>query len=136
MEVHLRDRYMENILTHLIRQIMSTYSREFLREMFTFSENMRVLTFWNIYRMEFVCDSDGINFFTEFKVSKPPSSKSSNRPLVVTFDGGVTLFGHYTYDPSGVMVTHFVFTPTSDGMIRLLKLVDHSIHRLILETVR
>jgi len=123
---------MENILSLAFMQIVWTYSRKFVREIFRSEDDIKVLSIIGGLRMEFTCDDDAVNVFSVFAAEGQTSrkAKSSQRPLILTFPDNTTLHGHYTYH-APAMHTHFRFSPTRDGMLMLLKLVDHSMSRMV-----
>jgi hypothetical protein len=123
---------MENVLAHVFAQIKWTYNPKYVREVFRSEENIKVLVIIGGLRMEFTCDDDAVNVFSVFVQSDALQStrKSTQKPLIVSFPDGTTLRGHYTYS-TPAMHTHFRFSPTRDGMLKLLKLVDHSMGRMM-----
>ena len=132
LQVQRRSWYMENILAHVFAQIKWTYNPNYVREVFRSEDNIKVLVIIGGLRMEFTCDDDAVNVFSVFVQSDALQStrKSTQKPLIVSFPDGTTLRGHCTYS-APAMHTHFRFSPTRDGMLKLLKLVDHSMGRMM-----
>ena len=100
-----------------------------MREVYYPDHNTNVFAVIGGLRMEFTSDGEAIHFFTVLEGTGVPTSSKQKR-LKLTLDNGITLFGHYTYHATA-MHTHFRFSPTRDGMLALLKLVDHSVGRMV-----
>ena len=133
MEVQRRSWYMVNVLERLFDQIKWTYDPKYIREIFRSEDNIKVLVIIGGLRMEFTSDDDAINVFSVFGQTEPNGRAKRNpksKPLTITFIDGTTLRGHYTYY-SASMHTHFRFSPTKEGMLHLLKLVDHSMSQMM-----
>jgi hypothetical protein len=132
LQVQLHSWYMENLLSHVFAQVKWTYNPKYTREVFRSEDDIKVLNIVGGIRMEFTCDDAAINVFSIHTRgdTKAKKSASTQRPLVVAFPDGTTLRGHYTYH-ADKMHTHFRFSPTTDGMLHLLKLIDFSMAQVM-----
>ena len=154
---------MESVLALVLEQIVDTYNPNVIKDIFCSETNTKVLQVIGGLRMEFTSDEDAINVFTILATNIPSrktSSKklpksttddgatssqtqpdfttedckiSSQRQLNFTTDDGTTYSGHYTHH-AGMMHTHFRFSSTRDDILKLLKLVDYSIYRMVMTT--
>ena len=129
MELLRREWFTDNLLSHFVTQIKWMYNSKFMREVYYPDHNTNVFAVIGGLRMEFTSDGEAIHFFTVLEGTGVPTSSKQKR-LKLTLDNGITLFGHYTFHATA-MHTHFRFSPTRDGMLALLKLVDHSVGRMV-----
>ena len=84
--------------------------------------------------MELNCDEDAINMFTVYGQDSGGNGKSKTqrqRDLKLNLGDGVELSGTYTYR-HGVMHTHFRFSSTREDVLKLLKLFDFSVSRMMI----
>ena len=125
----------EEIMEHVVDQIKSTYSctdciRETLATLWI-RGNIRALKL-NDIDLEFTCDEEGINLFI---INQQPMLseiliKRSEGNMWAHLKGNThRLKGRYVLH-DGCMFTHFRFSPTHDGVLQLLKLVDVCVDRV------
>ena len=83
------------------------------------------------------CDADSIHMFTVYGLDSGRPRKPKNQPeppreMRKTLENGMMLSGTYKYR-YGMMHTHFRFSPTSDGVLMLLKVFDHSVDCMVMK---
>ena len=123
----------EEIMNQTVEQIKSTYTvtdciHETLAKLWI-RGNIRALKLTDTdVELEFTCDEDGINLFIINIHNNPAklSMRGSGRTRIHLKGISQPLEGHYAFH-DGAMFTHFRFTPTRDGVLTLLKLVDVSV---------
>lgn len=120
----------EKIMEQVVNQIKSTYnSTDCIRETlakFWINGNIRALKLIDTdIEMEFTSDEDGINIFIINKQNNPSelSARGMGNTWVHIDENIRPIEGKYAFHEK-TMFTHFRFTPTSGGVLLLLKLVD------------